>query len=145
MLHSYPTPHLLPASRPHLPGAMPWSRHAALLPYAPPAGGQVVKVLLLHYLLPYAPPAGGQVVKAYLLLKSHLSSLLPAHHVTGLQVTTPPPPHLHLQVSSLRVQPGEGYLQYSAPPSTHSSSCQAQAAWPVSWPALCDSNKHWKL
>ena len=68
-----PTCCLLP--RPHLPGAMPWSRHAALLPPTlripaanVPAQGPLCKDLLHAYLPPEAPPAGGHaVVKAVLL------------------------------------------------------------------------------
>ena len=66
-------------------------RHPHLPPYAPPAGGQVVKILLLRYLLPYAPSAGGQVDKVILL-----PYLLPYAPPAGGQMVKVFQPHSYL-------------------------------------------------
>ena len=91
------------------------------LPYAPPAGGQVVKVFMRHsypllhaHLLAGAPPAEGHaVVKVYLLhahlllYSPHPATIRPSHPL-GPSTRVRSSPHLHLtnQMSSMLLPHG---------------------------------------
>ena len=88
LLHSYPTPLLLPASRPHLPGAMPWSRHVAW-PIARSAFRPYVKAQHLGlphpYLLRYSLLVAEGLTKVDALIPPATAAKLPAQGHTAHQ------------------------------------------------------------